>query len=371
MIRIASPRRVGLALAMLERIPAPAQLRWTASGTDALESLGFAVAAVELADGRVAVLDAMSDEIHVLARDGTVDARWGGSGEGPEQFQVATGMFVVGDSLFVVDHGGARASHVAPDGKVTRLLSTTQGPGAGVSLVTRLPSGEWIGTRSEERTAATEGVVDTLLASVLVLDATGAPTDSVGRYVERLALLRSTPQMVTMVKLPYSPRGSVRAAGSWLAYHTGLEYGVTLVDRSTGERRVFQFDSVPPRLAAEGRTGIVNAALEQVLAQQRPMMAQLWQRTPWPEQEGGLIGAYPTRSGSVWIGVVDAPAAAVGGADGREHWVHVDPRGYFGQAFTLGPREQLLSFTDSSAIVLARDVDGVQSIRAFTLAPVP
>ncbi len=347
---------------------APARLRWTASGHDTLEGLGSARAAMELPDGRIAVLDGMSDVIHVLSAQGRLVTSWGGRGEGPQQFLAASRMFLSADSLIVVDQGGARASYVAPEGTVTRLLSPVQGLGAGIGLQGRTASGEWLGTRSRQGNSSTDGALDTLIGTIIVLDATGVVTDTLGEYVERLAVLRSSPEMQTMVKLPYSPSGSVRAAGTWVAYHSGVDFRVTLVDRGSGQRRIIQFDTLPPTLAANTRSQIVDAALDRVLADQRGIVEQLWQQAPWPAHEGGLIDVHPSRTGGVWIGVVDAPAATVGGSVGTEHWLHLDERGRPSPALKLGAREQLLAFGDSSAVVLARDGDGVQSIRVFSLS---
>ena len=345
----------------------PLAERWTASGHDVLTGLGHAVSATPLADGRVAVLDAMTDEIHVLSADGQHVTTWGGRGEGPNQFLVVTRLFRVGDSLIVIDHAGARASFVASDGAVSHLVSRNQGLQPGIQLLGRTTAGAWVGISSREANSGRDGVLDTLLANVLLLDSSPTVRDTIGEYVVRLAVLHSTPEMQTMVKVPYSPQGDARVAGDVVAHHSGLDFQVTVLESENGRRRVFKFDSMPPPLAADGRADIVNAALQRVTAGERTMVARLWERTPWPEHEGGFIGVHPDHVGGVWVGFADTPAVAIGGADGAEEWLYIDPRGQLGARFRLGPGEQLLGVDDSTAVSVVRDAQGVQSIRSLVL----
>lgn len=342
--------------------PSMGQPYATVSGSHDSAMLGNIVDGITLPDGRIVLLDAMSDNVHVLGVDGRHSGMWGRRGQGPEEFTSVVQLGVIADSLLVVDQGGLRASVVTPKGRIIRRAV----PRAGASVRARLGSGRWVATLPEEHRATGESRLDTLVGHVVILNDSGRVVDSLGRYTEELALLRNSPGMVTLIRLPYSPRGNVTVGGGRLAHHSGHEYKVHVVELATGKRRVIQFDSTPPAMTDRLYGEIVDAAIERVASEQRPTIRRLWQNRPRPSTVGGFTSVMLTQSGQLWLGLVDSPATTLDGP-GTEHWLVLDDAGRVVHTLSLKPRERLLAVDKTSLVVVAKDEDDLQSIRLYRL----
>lgn len=66
------------------------------------------ITGVVLPDGRLAVIDAKAEQLFVLRPDGTLDQAMGRHGGGPGEFQFPAGLFLLADTLAVVDYGNRR-----------------------------------------------------------------------------------------------------------------------------------------------------------------------------------------------------------------------------------------------------------------------
>ena len=67
-------------------------------------------------DGRIAVLDAHSQEIRIFNHDGTHRVTYGGKGGGPGEFANALGLMLTrGGLIYVPDQGNARMTVLHPD----------------------------------------------------------------------------------------------------------------------------------------------------------------------------------------------------------------------------------------------------------------
>lgn len=335
-------------------------------GDDALENVGALVDVVAMNDGRMAVLDGMSDQIHLIEANGVVSGTWGGRGQGPNELMYAMSMWLRDGDLVVADHNGARVSAIGDSGQVVHRFDAMQ-VRRNVQIQGSASDSTWIVTRTTSRYARTSGGLDTLIADVLVLAETGNVVDSLGRFVDQLALLRATPELQTLVKLPYSPRGSVSARGDWIAIHDGLHFCVQLIHRRTKARWVVQFDTVPPPLSSQEYERVVAAALERVAPRSRAMIEPVWRSLARPTTVGAFSSVEVTDRGELWIGTVDAPSVTLGGS-GAEHWMRIDRDGRIRQRFSLRSGERLLAIRDdTSVIAAARDHAGVESVVVYGL----
>ena len=69
-----------------------------------------------LPDGRIAVLDAMANEVRIFGADGAHRATYGREGEGPGEFRGPYGLMLAPDGrLLVPDHSNDRMNVIDPD----------------------------------------------------------------------------------------------------------------------------------------------------------------------------------------------------------------------------------------------------------------
>jgi hypothetical protein len=332
--------------------------------SDPAAALGNIIDGTILPDGRIALLDDMTDNVHILGRDARHVATWGRQGQGPEEFESTVHLGAAGDSLLVMDQGGLRASFVAPSGKVVRR--TVPRPGA--SVWARPSADRWVATLMENPRVIVANRLDTIVDHVVILNDSGRIVDSLGRYTHELATLRYDPKMITLIRLPYTPRGNVAVAGRLVAFHTGHDYRIHTVDLATGRRRLITFDSIPAAMTTRLNADILDAAIQRIPAERRATTRRLWENRPRPTRAGGFSKVMVSKSGELWLGLTDSPATTVGGP-GAEHWLALDGAGRVVRSISLQPRERLLAIGDTSLVIIAKDADDVQSVRLYRLPP--
>ncbi|HSK20055.1 MAG TPA: 6-bladed beta-propeller [Longimicrobiales bacterium] len=99
------------------------------------------VGAVQLHDGRIAVMNAGSAELRIYAPDGTFISAHGRPGEGPGEFRTASRMHLIGDTIFIHDSRLQRLS--VHDDAGSFLENRPLRPAAG-----RFQLDEWLYDRS-------------------------------------------------------------------------------------------------------------------------------------------------------------------------------------------------------------------------------
>ncbi len=331
-------------------------------GSDQLEEVGTITEARVLPDQRIIILDAAVDAIHVFDASGNYVSTWGSKGQGPEQFIGVSVLDLVHDSVVVIDHAGYRATVIRRDGRFIRRIV----PPSGLAIHALLSDKQMLATRSEQRRATDQDRPDTLFANIVLLDSTGRTMASPGRYIEQLATLRSSPQMQTMVRLPYSPQGNVTASRQLVAFTDGLSFDINVVDPTTGQIRVISFDTPVTSIDDREHNILIEAALERFPATQRPGIRQLWRRQPRLSTAGSFLRMMFSPAGHLWLGLASSPAVRLGGA-GTQHWLIITPEGRVVSALSLLPRERLRSVSDSSVMVTIPNADGLESLRLYKL----
>lgn len=173
--------------------------RWTVAAEPAVRigridgpaeyQLSRVIGATRLSDGRIAVADAGTHQLHFYDAAGGHLETVGGEGEGPGEF-VRPGSFrrFEGDSLLVHDFGTGRTSVLDPDGRFVRSF-TLESVGTSPARPTVALSGGRLAARiarrslsAEFRARAASGTVfeGTTLLMLYTMD--GAPLDTIGEF---------------------------------------------------------------------------------------------------------------------------------------------------------------------------------------------
>lgn len=195
--------------------------------------------AVRLSDGRFVVADGgLSSIIAVFSSDGQLVRQVGRTGDGPGEFRWITSLDVgAEDSVFVFDQALQRLTVLAPDGSARRTVPfrvTRGGRGkGGLSVVTRLAGGTWVGRGAEPMVQGPVGklVRDTVEVSLF---------DGELTFLGTVALVPGRMTTTTMLdgrpvfRVPAFTPEALTATWGNCVFVSGGEQPVVMVYRSDG-----------------------------------------------------------------------------------------------------------------------------------------
>jgi hypothetical protein len=356
------------------------------------DRFGWVAAGARLSDGRIAVFDAMADELRYYDRRGRFVARTGGPGGGPGEYRAVTWMRrLAGDSLVLHDMMAQRLTVLTPDGTVARTVSvaTASAGRAATPAVPTLRDGRVVMPRSDRHRPV--GVFDdgSLLA---IADPSPPPAD--GRVArDTVAYVRLAPdgtvrdtigrfpgdelQMTTEI----GARGAFRVSigsppfarsthvavdddGFWVGTADRFEIGrydtagrlVRLVRRPVAPPRVTDADVASGKRRDVGNTpasGGAGAGL-------RRAVEARWQRAAIPTTMPAH-GPLEVGGGRLWVRETAPPDAA------GSRWVAFRSDGVMLGSVVLPARFRVLEFGADHVLGVRRDDLDVQQVELYAL----
>lgn len=180
-------------------------LRIGAQNSGGPESFGLVRQIAPFPDGRVAVLDRMTQEVHVFGADGVHERTFGGPGAGPGELRDAQGLLLGPEGLLrVPDAGNARMSYFDPDSGFVESHNFL--------LSMRSYSGPWMAARdSLGRTAVWSAgpYRGGAWAMIRIYDETMAQIDSIPYKDRARELQRRQHEGACLGTAPNGMRGSI------------------------------------------------------------------------------------------------------------------------------------------------------------------
>lgn len=310
--------------------------------------------AILLVDGSIAVADAFAREIRVFAEDGRHLRTFGGSGEGPGEFQTLWSIAQRRDSLLALDNLAARISVFASDGTFARSYTI---PRIADALAPNVQGWFEDGTAlfSATRREPEEGRSDIVLYSV----------DPDGRITDRLGVFPDQRLGANGMGLGFGSGARVAVGADRIWYANSEAFELRSLDRAGTVRRIIRLGRAPAPVSdadiAEARARVrADLARQQVSgpAVQRILDTEYAARFP---VLGALLAA---ANGDLWVERYRTPLLE---PDGPGIWDVFDHDGVLLGCVALPDGFELISV--GRAVVLGEHTDdlGVQRIELRSL----
>lgn len=252
---------------------------------------------------RIAVVDALANEVRVFTRAGIHQGTIGRSGRGPGEFLSASSVQVLGDTLAVFDRGLRRLSRFRLTGELLdeRALGQLEYDGqlAFIDQAALLPGGS-IATR-EVRDFSGEGDGVTRDTTHFLIAAPEHDEAVVVDSFPGVWTLRTTyrgRQLFRFQPLTPYPHFAVRADTLYLSSGEHFEFRRATRGGLAGivRRRI-----ADPSLAATDRTRFIDVTLERVPEEDQAEVRQLLQGMEFPERLPAYRKILVDPDGNVWV----------------------------------------------------------------------
>ena len=327
------------------------------------------VRAVSADDSPLVVLTGSYPAIHLFElADGTHRQSWGGEGEGPGEFQSATGVALVGGHVYALDRSQGRLSIFQVTGDLIRTVRL-QEFGISPNVARRI---EWCGGE----TVLLELSVPMGESRAIVAHAIGIDPDeeSVRRdtvivYPRRTATLRLT--------APGSPSYTASAPYSPIPKWIPVSGGVVFWQGPDPEVRILGFDgeqvSVVPlalddrfEVTEEDREFWLQNAIPQEFMGQRvfePLRREARRTVDFPRYHPLMFEFLGGPDDLLWVRRTP---------DGRDQvWDIVDTQGQPAGRVALAPDQALMAVIPDHLLLKVTDALGVESVEVHQCSAVP
>jgi hypothetical protein len=318
----------------------------------------------KLADGRIAVLNAGSQEVRTYGADGTYLATWGGRGEGPGEFlNPASLSWWPGDSVAVWDGRLRRLALFAHDGALGRaltfpavrdmptpLFSHVLADGNPVVRMTIFPA---------------DGPSDGLTrqpVAVAVVDPDGSLVASLGTHPGREGFMRVTEGSVAIFIMPTYRGAVIEAAGSSSIIGATDRFELEFWAGDGSLTRIVRV-ATPARLMTDAER---SAELERRLAaapeEARPGIRATFGDIPMRDTLPAFSGVVVDDSRHVWMRPFRLPVDG-----GPEQWLVLDPEGQALGHITLPEGLTVYEIGADYILGAATDDLGVERVQVWPL----
>ena len=332
---------------------------------DGADQLFRVVDATRLADGRIVVANAGTNELRVFHPDGSHAATAGGRGEGPGEFVNSSPTAVApwpGDSVAAPNPWGARLSIFDGDGNHGRDVSLARGL---LNVVGHTPDGRIFasGTEGLQTATATPSDLARSATSWAILAGDGSLLADLGQY-------------------PGDEWWAIRAADGSIQGGRPHPFGRTTVGAVWGDLAVI---GVQDRYELKAFTadGTLARIVRRTGELARPTRADLVDYharlyAPWPEEERAqllkdlddmpLVDAHPAfgailadRAGHLWVREHSQSG------DGNAPWTVYDPEGRIQGLAETPPGLDVFEIGADYILGRGRDDLGVEYVQLWTL----
>jgi hypothetical protein len=325
------------------------------------------------AAGNVYVLDFQAAEVRVFGPDGAYRQTLGGPGGGPEELsRQATGVFVVGQEVWVADVGNARITRFGLDGTTPSAipLDLTKGVPmrwdelAGDRVVAQLRSMAAMGMAGEGEAPQGDAVVTMgeATSDTLAMLSEGT-TFTVQGGAARFRFFDPEPLWDT-------------GADGTLLIAQNSEYRIEVRDAAGVLQRIVKKSFVPKPVTDAEKQAMLDAIRRMMVEQSGAPPAtidQLLQNASFADHYPALAQVLTGPDGTVWVQHVRGAAemAASGEVDlqdlGSGEWDVFDAEGHFLGVISLPERFQPMRIDDESFWGVQRDELDVPSVVRYRL----
>jgi hypothetical protein len=318
-----------------------------------------------IGDGRVAVINGITEEVLVVGPEGRHLRTLGGKGSGPAEFRYVISVFQDGEEIVAYDLFRTRLVSFRDGAFVEgRRIPPTGAPGPLYPEVV-IPDGEriWVGDAFPPPGAVGGEPVRRLVLVAAVQD-------------HRLDTLTLIPGDVGILKspgidpLPFGATYGMAKSPSGLWLGDSSEPRVTLVDATGRLRRIVRWRSSRDRTLTQQR---IDQATERAVggrSQMRARIEEAWERLAFPPEVPAWGSLLVGTDGTLWIGEylgpeVGWPSALQDGPYPAQRWWAVAPDGRPVGTLVSPAGIEVTGFGPDYLVGVHRDELHVETVRRF------
>lgn len=268
------------------------------AGTNPRQQLFQVMDAARLADGRIVVANAGTNQVRIYGTDGRWIRSIGRAGNGPGEFRELLNIRLRGDSIVTYDGAGWRIQVFDTTGALLGAVRLSGDVGA-YRLGGLTPHGELMVSRGELRGSRSVGVRWDSVPSLL-FDSTGALVDSVGTVGGTDVFLVMSPQMMLGVP-PFGGRSSADVHDGQLYEGDGLSWQVHVYRDDGRLLRILRWSHPGPPVTNADMDSLMSALLAPAPPAARAGFRRMYDALPRPARQPAYDELVVDPEGDVWL----------------------------------------------------------------------
>lgn len=313
-----------------------------------------------LADGRIVIANAGTNELRFYDADGSFLFTRGGEGGGPGEFRSLGDIWTLGDSLYLFDFNQMRVTAYSTSGEFGRTFRVRETPDGAFPFPEGVLAPHYLLVRRSPPDAELNAGFnrDTSLYLRYTLD--GEPLDSLGWFPGHESYFGSGEDFTYGTSAPYGLHAYMLAAADLLYYGSSDTYEIELRAADGTLRRLIR-RPIPNPPVTEEEVEEFHRNFEERRERMAPIWRNLYSQMTLPETKPAYGRLLVDSEGNLWV----ADYSQERGADGT--WSVFDPEGRFLGSVETPTGGRVLQIGSDFVLGIWRDELDVEYVRLYEL----
>ncbi len=271
---------------------------------DATTDLTDVVGAALLEDGRIAIADAASSQVHYFGADGAHLATLGGAGDGPGEFRTIESLGVLpGDTVWVHDFAYQRLTFIDPELRIDRIVALQPRLGAGLAAGVLETGVVVVGQAwsSARVGAATEVGLNREPVAYAAYSARGELVDTVALVPGREVILSQEDGRGVMSPAPLGRHAVHALVGGRLVVGDQEDPELRVIDLGGGAPDTLRWSVPSLEVTPQMRDAWREERLAGVPASEHQELERSLLDAPWPDRRPAYGDLLPGGAHEIWV----------------------------------------------------------------------
>ncbi|MGD2152627.1 MAG: 6-bladed beta-propeller [Gemmatimonadales bacterium] len=313
-----------------------------------------------LADGRIVIANAGTNELRFYDAGGTYLFTRGGEGGGPGEFRSLSTIWILDDSLYLFDYNQLRVTVYSTAGEFARTFRVRETPDGGFPFPEGVLAPHSLLVRRSPPDAELNAGFnrDTSLYMRYTLD--GEPLDSLGWFPGDESYFGTTEDFSYGTSAPYGLRAYMLAAGDLLYYGSSDKYEIEVRDSDGTLQRLIR-RPIPNEPVTAEEVEEFQRNLEERQERMPPIWRNMYSQMTLPETKPAYGRLLVDSEGNLWV----ADYARERNDEGT--WSVFDPEGRFLGSVETPTGGRVLQIGSDFVLGVWRDELDVEYMRLYEL----
>jgi hypothetical protein len=320
--------------------------------------------ATRLPDGRIAIVNAGTQQVRLYTDDGRIDAQFGGQGDGPGEFRQPMLAGLLADTLVIYDSALRRVTMLHPRAGAARDFVVGE-EGGGFPIAQGVFADGTVafggGMSFSSQTGFPSGRIRPA-SSYHAVSVTGAKVAEFGEYPGAEMFAQVSDGGFSARSIPFG-RITVSATGDSLFFIGKADsYELLAFGRDGGLRRIIRVSAAPRPVTAALRSAHIEEALEAADgANAQAELRRLFDAMPFPEVLPPYAAARADARGHLWVADAEVPG------EPTVLWSVIDEAGRAVARVELPAGLRLLEIGTAEVLAWSRTELGVEQVGVYAL----